>query len=49
MYYIKAIQTYHPSCKKNTANKNSGVRKTKQNRFLMSNCAICGRKNQVFH
>ena len=30
-------------CKKNTANKHSSVRKTKQNRLMiLSNCAVCG-------
>ena len=34
---------YCVSCKKNTANKNSSVRKTKQNRLmLLPNCTICG-------
>ena len=36
------------SCKKNTANKNSSVERTKQNRLLLvSNCAVSGKKNQV--
>ena len=38
------METYCDSCKKNTANKNSSVRRTKQNRLmLLSNCAV--RKN----
>ena len=37
------------SCKKNTVNKNSSVRKTKQNRLmLVSNCVNCGKKNSKF-
>ena len=36
-------------CKKNTANKNSSVRKTKQNRLmLLSNCTICGKNKSTF-
>ena len=38
---MKTMDTYCVSCKKNTANKNSSVRRTKQNRLmLVSNCAI---------
>ena len=41
------METHCVSCKKNTANKNSSASKTKQNRLmLLSNCAICGKKNQ---
>ena len=29
------METYHVSCKKNTTNKNSSVRKTKQNRLML--------------
>ena len=37
------------SSKKNTANENSSVRKTKQNRLmLLSNCVICGKKKSMF-
>ena len=40
------MQTYHVTCKKETASKNSSVRRTKQNRLmLVSNCTICGKKN----
>ena len=40
------METYSVSCKKNTANKNLSVRKTKQNRLmLLSNCAVRGKKN----
>ena len=39
------METYCASCKKNTTNGNSSVRKTKQNRLtLLSNCAISGEK-----
>ena len=39
------METYCVSCKKYTANENSSVRKTKQNRLmLLSNCNICGKK-----
>ena len=42
---MKTIATYSISCKKNTANKNSTVRRTKQKRLmLVSNCAVCGKK-----
>ena len=41
------METYCVSCKKYTANKNSSVRKTKQNRLmLLSNCPLCGKKNR---
>ena len=40
---------YCVSCKKNTANENSSVRNTKQNRLmLLSNCAICEKKKSTF-
>ena len=39
------METYRVSCKKKTANKNSSVRKTKQNRLMiLSNCGVCGKK-----
>ena len=39
------METYCASCKKNTTNGNSSVRKTKQNRLtLLSNCVISGEK-----
>ena len=32
-----------------TANENSSVRKTKQNRsMLLSNCAVCGKKKSTY-
>ena len=43
------MKTYCVNCKKYTANENSSVRKTKQNRLmLLSNCAICGKKKSTF-
>ena len=43
------METYCVSCKKNTAHKNSTVRKTKQNRLmLVSNCAVCCKKKSRF-
>ena len=43
------MKTYCVSCKKYTANENSSVRRTKQNRLmLLSNCAICGKKKSTF-
>ena len=43
------METYCVSCKKYTANENSNVRKTKQNRLmLLSNCNICGKKKSTF-
>ena len=39
------METYSIRFKKYTANENSSVRKTKQNRLmLLSNCAICAKK-----
>ena len=39
------METYCVSCKKSNANKNSSVRKTKQNRLmLLSNCACVKKK-----
>ena len=39
------METYCVSCKKITANKNSSVKRTKQNRLMpASNCTICGKK-----
>ena len=43
------METYCVNCKKNTASKNSNVRKTKQNRFMiLSNCVIGGKKKSTF-
>ena len=43
------METYCVGCKKNTANENSNIRKTKQNRLmLLSNFAICGKKKWTF-
>ena len=39
------METYCVSCKKNSENENSSVRKTKQNRLmLLSNYAVCDKK-----
>ena len=49
IYYIKAMETYCVSCKNYLANKNSSVRKTKQNRLMfLSNCTVCGMKKSTF-
>ena len=43
------METYCVSCKKNSENENSSVRKTKQNRLmLLSNYAVCGKKKLTF-
>ena len=43
------METYCISCKKNTANKNSNVTKTLQNKLmLLSNCVSCGKKKLTF-
>ena len=43
------METYCVRCKKNTANGNSSIRKTKQYRLmLLSNCAVCGKKKSTF-
>ena len=43
------METYCVSFRKNTANENLSVRKTKQNRLmLLSNCAFCGKKKSSF-
>ena len=44
------MKTYCVSCKNYTANENSIVRKTKQNRLmLLSNYAVCGKKKINFY
>ena len=49
MYYVKTMETYCVSCKKYTANENSNVGETKQNRLmLLSNCAICCKEKSTF-
>ena len=43
------METYCVSCKKNTANENSSVRRTNQNRLmLLSNCSVCDKKKLNF-
>ena len=41
------METYCVSCKKYTANKNSNVRKTKQNRCFYQIVMLVARKNQL--
>ena len=44
------MEIYSVSCKKYTENKNSNVRKTKQNRLmLLSNCVACDKKKINFY
>ena len=44
------METYNVSCKKKTVNKNSSVRRTKQNTLtLITNSAICGKKKVDVH
>ena len=43
------METYCVGCRKNTANENASVRRTKQNRLmLLSNCAVWGKKKSRF-
>ena len=43
------MRTYCVSCKKNTANKNSSIIRTKENVWMfVSNFAICGKKKAKF-
>ena len=45
----KTMEMYCFTCKKNTGNKNSSVKRTKQNKLmLVSNCAVCGKKKSSF-
>ena len=40
------MEVYCVSCKIYTVNKNSSVRKAKQNKLiLLPNCVVCGKKN----
>ena len=42
------METFCVSCKKYAANKNSIIRKTKQNRLmLLSKCAVRGNKKEI--
>ena len=44
----KVMETYCVSCKKITVNKNSSVKRTKQNRLMpASNCTIYGKKIEI--
>ena len=50
IHYIKTMEAYCVSCKKYTANKNSSVKKTKQNwLMLLLSCAVCGKKKTSFY
>ena len=43
------MEIYCVSCKRNTVNLNSSVRKTKQNRLLLlSDCGVYGKKKATF-
>ena len=43
------METYCVSCKKNTANKNSRVRKTNQKKLMrVSSYPVCGKKKSRF-
>ena len=43
------METFFVSFKKNTANKNSSIRRTKHDRLmLLSNCAACDKKKSSF-
>ena len=43
------METCCVSCKKNTANENSNVRKTEQHRLMLSsNYAVCAKKKLTF-
>ena len=47
-HYLKTIETYRVSYKKNIGNENLHIKKTKQSRLmLLSNCAVCGKENLV--
>ena len=42
------METYHVRCKKETANENSSVRKTKQNRLMIvSYCSVRDKKKPM--
>ena len=42
------MKTYCVSCNKINANQNFSVKNTKENRLMfLSNCAVCGKKNQA--
>ena len=39
------METHCKSCEKNTANKDSSIKKTREIRLMLaSNCVICGKK-----
>ena len=41
-------ETYCLSCKKNTKNINQKMVQTKNNRLMLSKCAICNNKKSIF-
>ena len=44
---LTSYKSSETSCNKNTANKNSGLKRTQQNRLmLVLNCSDCGKKNR---
>ena len=49
LLHIKTMEIYYVNCEKNIANKNSGIRRNKQNReILLSSCVVCGKKKYRF-
>ena len=49
LLYIKTMDIYCVSCKENIVNKNSRVRRTKQNRLMVvSNFAVYGKRKSRF-
>ena len=49
LHQIKTIESYCVSSNKNTGNKYSSFKKTKQNRLMfVSYCAACGNKKSCF-
>ena len=47
--YIKTMETYSITRKNDTANINSSVRRTKQNKLMvLASCTICGKKKTRF-
>ena len=49
IYYIKTMEAYCVSFRKNTGNENSSFKKAKLNRLMfLPNCAVCGKKKSSF-
>ena len=43
------METYCVSCEENTANENSSVRETTEDKLrVLSNCAVCDKKKSTF-